>query len=399
MKVEQAMALPQRSVEAPAQAPAAKSLATRYGFVDLLRGWALVVMIETHIVNAYLRPDLRHEPFFFWLTFVNGLVAPSFLFASGFSAFLQASRNWQDCLRLGPAFWVRMRRLGFILLVAYYTHLRGFKFSKYLENEPGIWKETLQVDILQCIVASLLALHVLILLSRTPARFALGAGLAGAAVMLATPWVWARDVAGTIPEALALWVSPHGVSYFPLFPWFVFVAAGAAGAYLFKRSAEDRRELDWMRRAAGLGVVLIVVGLLGRLSPLSLPGYRGFYTTSPLYALIRLGCVLLLLAALYLLERFAHFAPPRIRAAGQESLLVYGLHLWLIFAVLRGKHVGPILGLEAGYLGCFLASIAVIAAMVELARRWHLLKQKHPTGVRRGQAIVVAGMIVVFLLR
>jgi len=399
MKVEQAAPLPQLSVGSPTSAASVAATATRYGFVDLLRGWALVVMIETHIVNAYLRPELRHEPFFFWLTFVNGLVAPSFLFASGFSAFLQASRNWQDSLRLGPAFWVRMRRLGFILLVAYYTHLRGFKFSKYLENEPGIWMETFQVDILQCIVASLLALHVLILLMRTPERFALGAGLLTAAVMLATPWVWARDVAGRIPVALALWVSPHGVSYFPLFPWFSFVAAGAAGAHLFRRAVQERRELDVVRRAAWLGAAMVVVGLLGRVVPVSLPGYRSFYTTSPLYVLIRLGCVLLIVVVLYLLERFAHFAPPRVRAAGQESLLVYGLHLWLIFAVLRGKHVGPILGLETGYLGCMAASIAVIAVMIELARQWRLLKQKHPAGVRRGQAIVVAGMIVVFLLR
>lgn len=54
--------------------------ATRYGFIDLLRGVALVVMVETHVMNAYLPLALKKgSDFFFWLAFTNGLVAPTFL--------------------------------------------------------------------------------------------------------------------------------------------------------------------------------------------------------------------------------------------------------------------------------------------------------------------------------
>src|SRR5512137_2256527 len=79
--------------------------AARYGFIDLLRGFALVVMIETHVINAYLPAASRHSWFFFWLTFFNGLVAPTFLFASGFSLMLQGRRNWEDWLHFRPPFW------------------------------------------------------------------------------------------------------------------------------------------------------------------------------------------------------------------------------------------------------------------------------------------------------
>ena len=58
---------------------------TRLLFIDRLRGWAVVVMIETHIVNALLRNDLRHETAFVILNFINGLVAPTFLFCAGFA--------------------------------------------------------------------------------------------------------------------------------------------------------------------------------------------------------------------------------------------------------------------------------------------------------------------------
>jgi hypothetical protein len=76
---------------------------------------------------------------------------------------------------------------------------------------------------------------------------------------------------------------------------------------------------------------------------------------------------------------------------------VYGVHLWFVFAVLRGKHIGPVLGLQAGYAGSFVLSALVAALMLWLAGLWHGLKTRHPLGVRWGQAITVTAMIVVFV--
>jgi uncharacterized membrane protein len=55
----------------------------RIEYIDLLRGWAVIVMVETHVFNATLLPALRESGVFKVQTFLNGLVAPSFLFASG----------------------------------------------------------------------------------------------------------------------------------------------------------------------------------------------------------------------------------------------------------------------------------------------------------------------------
>ncbi len=372
----------------------------RYGFVDLLRGMALVVMIETHVVNAYLPRESRETPFFFILTFVNGLVAPAFLYASGFSMILQVNRNWEEWLGFRKPFWINMRRLGFIVLVAYYTHLQHFKLSKYLNpEEPDLWNQTLQVDILQCIVASLLVLQALIFICRKRVFFAWGAFCLTCIVALLTPWVWAQDFSIRLPLALALFFNPHGVSLFPLFPWICFILGGSIAAHLFLNSVEKGHEIRHMRSFFLLGVVLIIVGLLGNLSPFTLPGHVNFYTTSPLYVLIRLGCVLVITASLYGMERFFHLVPRAVRLAGQQSLLVYGVHLWLIFAVLRGKHLGPLLGKEAGYTVCFLLSAAVVCLMLWLAGVWMKLKKNYPLPVQRAQAAIVVLMVLIFALR
>jgi uncharacterized membrane protein len=374
--------------------------AGRYGFIDLLRGFALVVMVETHVVNAYLPMAARHTWFFFWLTFFNGLVAPTFLFSSGFSIMLQGKRQWDNWLHFRLPFWQQMRRLGFIAMVAYYSHLDHFKLSKYLHpEEPGIWKNTLQVDILQCIVASLLIIHLLIFLLRKPHRLAWGALVLAAAVAILTPLVWARDFTGSLPLGLALFLNPHGISLFPLLPWLCFILCGTVTAIFFLRAVEQASDGRFMRNTLFVGIGLIVAGLACEEMPYTLPGHHNFFTTSPLYVMIRLGCVLIICAALYALEKFLRWMPKGIQGVGQESLLVYGVHLWIIFAFLRGKHVGPILGLEAGYLGCFGLSLAIIAFLLWLARQWHNLKINYHLWTKRTQAATVLAMIVVFLLR
>jgi uncharacterized membrane protein len=372
----------------------------RYGFVDLLRGFALIVMIETHVVNSYLYAESRHSPFFFWLTFFNGLVAPSFLFASGFSLILQANRFWDDWLHLRLPFWKQMRRLGFITLVAYYSHLQHFRLSKYLNpDRPGLWAESLQVDILQCIVVSLLLVNLVILVTRNKTAFVWGAASVAAAVSIATPWMWARDFRSSMPLSVALFLNPHGVSLFPLFPWLGFLLAGSCASSLFLRAVKGKTDPRFMRNMVVVGVAMIVGGLLLRRIPFTLPGRVSFYTTSPLYAILRIGCVLLVCALFYWMERHARWTAKPVRLAGQESLLVYGVHLWVIFALLRGKEVGPVLGLEAGYLRCFLISAVVVVFMLWLARNWHALKANYPRFTRRAQAATVVALILVFLAR
>lgn len=387
----------------PKRIPAAPPVAapTRYGFIDLLRGVAMVVMIETHVVNAYLPLALKKgSSFFFCLAFMNGLVAPAFLFAAGFSMMIQAARQWDDWLHFRAPFWRQMRRLGFITLVAYYSHLQGFSLSRYLThwNDPLMWRRTLQVDVLQCIVVSLFVLHLLILLLRKRDLLPWGAALVAVAFVLITPWMWSIDFSERLPLSVALFLNSHNVSLFPIFPWICFVLAGACAGSLFLRSVRDERLPGFMRNLARFGLALIAAGLLLRSAPFTLPGYVNFYTTSPLYAMIRIGVVLFVLFSFYRLEIKGKWIPKPILLAGQESLLVYGVHLWFIYAFLRGRGLGPILGLKMGYAGCFLLSIAIVVAMLFLAKHWHALKKSRPVGVRRGQAVVVLAMVAVFLL-
>jgi uncharacterized membrane protein len=398
--LEPAPSLAQPAEQEAVQA-AAEAGVSRYGFIDLLRGFAIVMMIETHSVNAYLPAVLRKgSPLFFWLSFVNGLVAPGFLFAAGFSLVLQGNSQWDNWLHFRAPFWRQMRRLGFITLVAYFSHLYGFKLSRYLRNwgDATMWTKSFQVDVLQCIVLSLLVVHLLIFILRKKSFLPWGTGLLAVCVAFVTPWMWSHDFRGSVPLSMALFLNPHGVSPFPIFPWICFVLTGSCVSCFFLKSARSQSIPRFMRIIFCLGVAMIVAGLLMRNASYTLPGFVNFYTTSPLYVMIRVGCILLITAILYTLESAARWVPRLIQVAGQESLLVYGVHLWLIFSLLRGKRLGPILGLQTGYLGCILLSASIIIFMLFLAKGWHALKKKYSLHIKVGQVVTVLIMAAVFVL-
>ena len=55
----------------------------RFAFLDWTRGLAVVIMIQCHAFNSFVRPDLRHSGPYVYSQFVGGMAAPLFLFMAG----------------------------------------------------------------------------------------------------------------------------------------------------------------------------------------------------------------------------------------------------------------------------------------------------------------------------
>src|SRR4051794_4836608 len=68
----------------PVPVPAPNAQVARMTWIDLFRGAAVVMMIETHVLNTFLLAGSRASAWFEWLNYFNGLVAPSFLFIAGY---------------------------------------------------------------------------------------------------------------------------------------------------------------------------------------------------------------------------------------------------------------------------------------------------------------------------
>ena len=102
----------------------------RFAFIDQFRGWAVLFMVETHVVNAFLLPGLRESFAYRALDFFNYLIAPAFVFIAGFSFAIVAERKWDDFLRPDRVFRKQFLRCLQILLVGYLLHVPRFSLRQ-----------------------------------------------------------------------------------------------------------------------------------------------------------------------------------------------------------------------------------------------------------------------------
>lgn len=343
---------------------------SRLLFADRLRGLALVVMIETHVFNTMLAEGFRQTGWFRTLNFVNGLVAPSFLFVSGFVFLVSAERKLAEFRTFGPALRTQLRRIGMVWLIAYLLHSPPAVLSKPwtgLTRED--WLPLIQVDILHCICATWLFLLTSLILFRSTAlrRWWLLAGAMTAT--LAAPWVWSVRFEQILPSPLAAYFNGRLNSLFPVFPWSGFMLAGALCADLFL-AARDR-ESRYMRWLAGWAAVFVTLGLL--LPDLTLtPAETGMsWHADPRTFILRLGLVLLILCFCWLADRRRSSGNSWLFLVSRQSLFVYVGHLAILFApVLGGKSLAQAAGQSLGPVSCMLASAALLAVMVVGAEGW-----------------------------
>ena len=397
-------------------------------WIDQLRGWAVIVMIEVHCVNVWLLNGLRPG----WLDYLNGLVAPSFLACAGFSLTLSTFRADGG---IRPFFPDTVKRLGFILLCAYALHFPGFSLAEWtVLAPPQKYLEMLKIDVLQCIVFSLLILHGLARSIRNVRLFPFVALGLAVWIALVSPYVWVDGVGN------GLWMPVRGLlngnpdrgvqSLFPLFPWFAFPAFGAFLGGLYRRGrmeavAEGRSRTSEPRWLAGLGLMGLAFILFGAYfkehwlwggrwvlegTVWRLHGTWGAWTWNELQSLHnttlpsvveRLGCISAagaLMGAVELVRPRWRGANPVV-AASRESLLLYMLHLNLIFGVLLAPAVLRVTGWDwntLGWMGTLSLTAAIILLNLGAGIAWQRIRKTEPL-MRRIQRWAVAGLAVWFL--
>jgi uncharacterized membrane protein len=369
----------------------------RLTFVDLLRGGALLVMIETHVFNTFLISQLKETSWFHMLSFINGLVAPSFLFVSGF-VFIFGTRAKAEGFRtFGPAFWKQMRRIGLIWGIGYAMHPPYRSFKRVLEEATHEdWLRFYRVDILHCIAFGLLLLLISVIVIKSEALRRHLTLIAGLATVLVAPLVWRSRLLQSAPAPIAAYLSDQHYSLFSLFPWLGYLLMGAAAGSMYMERTAEGRERGFMHRIACIGIGVIVLAFLLSF----LPGQHEYISTgwraSPVFFAIRLGCVLLLLYACWQYATRRPIERSFVLDISRESLFVYTAHLAVLYSLSWKKiTLAKAYGGSFGVIQCALASLALIGLMVLGAKLWGGLKRR---SVRASKFVFYAFVATVAIL-
>jgi hypothetical protein len=339
-----------------------------------------LVMVQGHVMDALLTKEALAGEWYVFQQMFHGSTAPGFLFASGFVAGLPRSPL---SLRASVR---RARRLLFVLGVGYFLHLPYVSLWKTAAAATPAERATLfACDALQLIAVT--QLFVLLLQWAVGRRWTLVAGALAVVVIAATPFVWGSAWTLSLPEALRPYADAATGSRFPVFPYSAFVLAGTlAGATLGRVEPRKRR-----RRSIGWGLGLLV---LGAALAAVLRDRFDFWSVSPAYALLRLGGLVLLLEIVELAARHEFPGVRALALLGHETLLVYVLHLYLLFGGVFGS--SPLMSMAAR-LG-YASALAVVAGMVPvlLAAAWAWRRAKHRAPHEAQLALVFLSVLFLY---
>lgn len=374
---------------------------SRLTFLDLLRGGAALVMIEVHVVNAFLVDAARDARWFPALNYVNGLVAPSFLFAAGFAFALTSERAQRSGV---DDRWARvrknLRRIGLVLVSGYLLHLPGYGWSKFAAMSDVAWLRFFQADILHTIAVGL----ILLLLTREflggvrgliRSAWAIGIG----SVLLA-PWTWLWDAQASLPAPIAAYVNGTPYSQFPLFPWLAFLMAGALTAASFPKEGEESAVHAWITRIGWLGAAMAIGAGFVRWTELSVALPDVHVRVNPWFVVERLGVILALVSAAGRWSQRRPETPLIFRDVSRESLQVYVLHLMVIYGDwIDGSSFAYHYKHRFDWPLVLLLTVLLMGAMIATAWAWQTWKRRSPSTARTAFYAAVAVGVVIFFLR
>jgi hypothetical protein len=295
----------------------------RLEYLDWLRGLGAIIMLQGHVFDSFMKPELRPGGAWVLSQFAGGMPPAIFLFLTGVTlAFLMDSserRGLRPVERVSAAF----RRSGYLFFIAF-----AFRLQMFVTGFPAAWTDLFKVDILNCMGFSIAVLSVLAVF-RTRRRV-VAAALVGLVIVLAGPLVsmaaWSR-----VPSMIANYIAPSRVA-FGFFPWASHLAFGIAAGSLIRslKPEETDAAMRWIAAGAGLTIVLAQACSA---SSRSVYAASDFWLNGPAQVLTKLGATLLMLSAAYLWTRYGarQGAWSLVRQFGVTSLLVYWVHIELVY--------------------------------------------------------------------
>ncbi|MEQ1897943.1 MAG: heparan-alpha-glucosaminide N-acetyltransferase domain-containing protein [Vicinamibacterales bacterium] len=327
----------------------------RLAFIDHLRGFGVLIMIEAHVFDSWMRLPDRMLPLFSYARSLAGWAAPTFLFLAGLSLSMGMGRRLARGEEPAAVAWAGWRRGGWIFVLAIIFRLQSALTGATL-------RAILKVDILNVMGLAMLGAVACWGLGRQRShRVAVLLG-AAAAVSLVTPLLRLAAWPGALPYFLDAYIRPiPGRTSFALFPWAGFVFAGAAAGLFIAPSGDGNGMSRVMTWFGGIGASAAALGY--GLSFLPSPyADSQFWTSSPAFFLLRCGILLLALAVAYALapglDGRAGSIGRVLTRLGTSSLFVYWVHVELVYGFISRplqKHFS--LGETMAVYGLFVALV------------------------------------------
>jgi uncharacterized membrane protein len=350
--------------------------AHRVIFIDLMRAIAVLQMVQGHTISVFLSKELQTTelPLFAIWYFLRGMTAPIFMFTAG-TVFTYLFRSVKRPFKQNYRVKKGIRRAFLLIFFGYVLRYPTWKVIDFSEVTPEQWQAFITVDVLQLIGVSLLILLLILFITeKLKQKFTLNFALSAAFIFLISPFTELINWNSFLPAPVAAYFYSGIGSLFPLIPWAGYVIAGGVlGSYL----AENPLVFKTAEFSIKVGIYGIAFVAIAFLSQHLIATYNIQIInpqTEPNTILFRMGFVLILTAIVSYISLSLNRIPLLIILAGRNTLLIYVVHLVILFGSAWTPGLDLLWGSSfSGWLS-FLAALFMITLMTFMVLLIHMLK-------------------------
>jgi hypothetical protein len=144
--------------------------------------------------------------------------------------------------------------------------------------------------------------------------------------------------------------------------------------YYLQQNTNRGKEEYFLKRLFVSGIVFVIMGIIPELLKIETTPFYNFWKTSPNIFFIRIGCIFIFLYAFQYFEKHFHYKMRVFGIFGRESLLVYVLHLIMVYGSVLGLGFLDGFAEKENWLEFFAVYMLINVAMLVAAFIWNKIK-------------------------
>ncbi|MCU0414571.1 MAG: hypothetical protein MUE91_09255 [Ignavibacteriaceae bacterium] len=212
-----------------------------------------------------------------------------------------------------------------------------------------------------------------------------------------SPIFWKTDFTHFLHPVLANYLNRLNGSLFPVFPWLNFILVGAIFSKYFLNAAANNKESKFIKAATVTGIIMLLSGHLFYSG--LFPGSLTSILPNPVFFIERLGYVLVFASLCWYYTRWRNVSKSFVLDASRESLLIYWLHLVVIYSATWGKkNLVDIIGQTLNVWESIIATLVLMILMILAAKVWGWTKMKFPNYATKAAWGVVGVLFMILLV-
>jgi len=347
----------------------------RIEYIDFLRASAVVLMIFAHILDATLSPEYKRDDLYRLMNFINGFVAPAFLFAAGASFTIIITKRKNDIINFQKPFFKQLWRVIQLLAIGYFLHL-PYKTLNQMNTiiTRDEYINFIRSDILHVIALGLFISLLVLIIFREEKRFYLMIFIISLLTISLTPLVRSITFSDNIPIEVATFLNKQYKSIFPLFPWLAYLFIGSIVMYYILKYSKEGAIESIFKKLFFLCIILIFLSALPEIIGIQTNDKYNFWHTSVNIVCIKLCVVLLYMLLMWKLENKYNYKMKIIKIFGKESLFVYVFHLIIVYGSIYSIGLNKSIGRNLDRLEMFLVFFGVMIVSLIATYVWYYVK-------------------------